>query len=623
MQRFPGRRRFQVSLLLAGLLSLGSSMMSRADTSIVVDTQSRFNTGISGNDDLGDLKRIYQAANMPSEPVYNQFDQIIADTGLKQTRLLLSDIYCDLDPTGTVFGYTQDGVFHAGDCYPLAWHLKWALDRRLLPHVAVASFMPPSLAATGIAGESWGRAEQNRYKAYAEALVRYIVTKSFDAGVPSVIFEIGNELDIADSTPEHWNDTDPSIYTLKPLGAWGRWLWWMDPQNYVLHQWTPLQTHTLSNAENRSLSYPYNLDARRLSRGLLPVQKVFSDAVGTIKAEIAGNAAYNGKTIEIAGPAFTGLSSKYYPFDVPPNPTLEEEFLNQTFNPLASPYAGKFYANYTALDRYRFSFHFYGSDDGTTRFANFRQQMTTIRNKLTWLKQHNADMPDVKLFLSEWGPAAADETIDINYSHKGAAWAAAFLPEAVAQQVSLGSYLLISDGQGDTSVPSYRAQASLLYKQMNGNNDPIYYPKPVANLFMMYNKMSGRRVLAALSPGGAASVLGAFATWDPAATIANIMVHNYDPSRVFGTNNSTDSGQGFSLEVDNLPFADGPVTIERYLIDNQTSNLAGFLNGAICPDPHLQRTTLVGAVTGGKLTLPDTLKLGVALYRVLPPTVGP
>ncbi|RZI38869.1 hypothetical protein EGT07_31945, partial [Herbaspirillum sp. HC18] len=110
--------------LLSLSVHLGFAGASRAQTSITVDTQVPFNVGVSGNDDLGDLKRLLQAANMPSEQALNQFDQVIADTGLNRVRLLQSDIYCDLDPTGSVFGYTQDGVFHPGDCYPLAWHLQ-------------------------------------------------------------------------------------------------------------------------------------------------------------------------------------------------------------------------------------------------------------------------------------------------------------------------------------------------------------------------------------------------------------------------------------------------------------------------------------------------------------------
>ncbi|WP_212453438.1 hypothetical protein [Bradyrhizobium japonicum] len=328
----------------------------------------------------------------------------------------------------------MDGVFHPGDCQPLAWHLEWALGRGLSPHVAVAAFMPPRLVQYG-PGESWdanGPAPA-LFQKYANVLVRYIAKKSLDGGASSVIFEVSNEADIADSAPENWSDTNPSAYTLKPLGSWGRWLWWIDPAKYVLNQWPPLQSHTMSNAEDPTLSYPYQLDARRLPRQLLPVQKVFSQAIVNIRNELAA-----------------------------------------------------------------------------------------------------------------------------------------------------------------------------------------------ANLFKMYDKMSGQRVQAALT-GGAGSHLNAFATWDGANSTANIMVYNYDPTRVFGNNVSTETPEGISLEVDNLPFSDGStVTIERYLIDANTSNLAKFYSDPTHPDPNLQRILLQRTINGGKLVLTgDALGLGVVLYRILPPTVVP
>ena len=50
------------SFLAFASLGLGSATTSRADTSIVVSTQTPYNIGLSGND-LGDLKKIYQSAN--------------------------------------------------------------------------------------------------------------------------------------------------------------------------------------------------------------------------------------------------------------------------------------------------------------------------------------------------------------------------------------------------------------------------------------------------------------------------------------------------------------------------------------------------------------------------------
>ncbi len=607
------------------LAILDSTTPSFASASIVVDTLVPFNEGISGNDDLGDLKRIYQSANSPAEQAFDQFDKVIADTGMKRARLLQSDVYCDLDQTGNVFGYADSQGFHAGDCYPLAWHIEWALSRGLSPHVAIASYMPKSMVQYG-PGETW--ASQNpaalaRYQKYVRSLVRYVATKAFDGGASSVIFEVSNELDIADSEPENFNRTDPSTYTLKPLGPWGNWLWWIDPNRYVLHQWPPFQTHLLSGAEDRTLAYPYRQDARRLGRQLLPVQKIVSDAVDDVRNQLSGVSAYSGRTLEIAGPALTGLTFLSYPLDTPPSPTLEEEYLEQTFNPLAGAYAPQFNAHLN-----RFSFHYYGSTDGIAGFATFDQMVDKINAKLQGLKRNNAAMPGVTLFVSEWGPAV-DESTDVNYSHKGAAWTAAFLPEAVRKKISLGSYLIIGDGQG--GAPSLLGQASLLHKHShgkdaNGQDLPAdYYPKPVANLFAMYNKMSGQRRQATLSPGGSSSNLKTFATWDSASSTANIMVYNYDPTRVFGNNTSMEAPEGISLEVDNLPFSDGStVTIERYLIDANTSNLAKFYSDPAHPDPNLQRILLQRTISHGKLVLTgDALGLGVVLYRVLPPTFGP
>ncbi|WLB50792.1 hypothetical protein [Bradyrhizobium japonicum] len=66
------------------------------------------------------------------------------------------------------------------------------------------------------------------------------------------------------------------------------------------------------------------------------------------------------------------------------------------------------------------------------------------------------------------------------------------------------------------------------------------------------------------------------------------------------------------------------MTIERYLIDANTSNLAKFYSDPAHPDPNLQRILLQRTINGGKLVLTgDALGLGVVLYRILPPTVVP
>lgn len=69
-----------VSFLALASLGFASATTSRAGTSITVSTQRPYNIGLSGNDDLGDLKKIYQSANSPSEQALDQFNQIITDT---------------------------------------------------------------------------------------------------------------------------------------------------------------------------------------------------------------------------------------------------------------------------------------------------------------------------------------------------------------------------------------------------------------------------------------------------------------------------------------------------------------------------------------------------------------
>jgi hypothetical protein len=91
------------------------------------------------------------------------------------------------------------------------------------------------------AAETWSQAAVDRYKSYAVQLVSYIVQRSLNGGATSVIFEVSNEMDIADYQPVGFdssalNATPPQNplqdASLLPLGPWGRFLWWIDPASY-------------------------------------------------------------------------------------------------------------------------------------------------------------------------------------------------------------------------------------------------------------------------------------------------------------------------------------------------------------------------------------------------------
>ena len=620
----------------AMLLAVGMSLSAGAclGQTVIVDASTTVNVG-AGSDDLATLQNIFQDATAPADggsPQVNPVQHMVTDLNMKRIRILQGDVYCDLDANNQ-FGSDISsagvvvGTAVAGDCYPLLWQLKWALTNRLSPHVAVAAYMPMSFVQYGPA-DTWSTAVRDRYVSYAKQLVNYIVTTSFNGGAPLVVFEVSNEIDIADADPLNWNQTDSSRYALLPLGPNGRFLWWIDPATYNLNSWPPVQANSYPYS-NAGLSYPYSLDMRRLDHGISTLQKIFADAVSAVRNDPAIQAAYPNQTIEIAGPAFSSASFQTYPVPNYPGwskqaaqPTPEEIFLDLTLNPTTAIDPATNQPRFNApLDR--FSFHFYGdflngynSDPLIAPYTTLNYMTTTFQRKLAALGH-----PEIKLFLSEWGPAGDDANAnvlanpDINYSHKGAAWAAAFLTEAVADKISTGSYLIMHDATGSATGDIRRA--SLMHKVVTSSRCATYYPKPVANVLRMFAMMTGTRRATTL-PTSSAN-LGAFAASDTSS--AGVLIYNYDT--LMFTRPAVDTPQTFSVQLDNLPF-NGIVTVQRYLVDANHSNLAAYLyppSGQVDPglQPELQMIEQFnGQVQNGQLILPSrSLGLGVTFWRVL------
>ena len=241
----------------------------------------------------------------------------------------------------------------------------------------------------------------------------------------------------------------------------------------------------------------------------------------------------------------------------------------------------------------------------------------TIKAKLAALGH-----PEIKLFLSEWAPFAGSES-DINYSHKGAAWVAAFLTKAVAEKIAMGSYLIVDDGLVGQATFSDPSMASLAHKDVAADGSVHYYPTPPANVFKMFANMTGTRRPATMSTTGSASNLGTFATSD--ANSVSIVVFNYNSTLVFQNTDGllTETPENFVVDVNNLPF-NGEVTVRQYLVDAATSNLKAFYSPPY-PDPSLQM--VVGSpfnaiVENGRLILPSyPLKLGVTFYQISRPSM--
>jgi hypothetical protein len=369
-----------------------------------------------------------------------------------------------------------------------------------------------------------------------------------------------------------------------------------------------------------------------------PVHKIFATAIENEIGKLPQNSTFK---IILAGPAFAGQSFQYNP---PQHvPTMEEDFLDQVLNP-AQCSSGNPTCDGTLNARLdAFSFHYYGSTAAVLQPSVSLETITgTIATKLQNLatSQTKANKTptaqNVTSFVSEWGPTIYEDT-DINYSHKGAAWAAAFLVEALQDGVQMGSYLILEDGLPGTSPSdpgtSIRGQASLLGKVVAGDGTVSYYPKPAANVFQMFAQMTGTRRPVTVTPVGSSSNLQAFAASDPSS--AHVLVYNYSQQLVFNNPDNTDSPENVSVTINHLPFS-GAVTVKRYLVDAVTSNFEAFVGNPalnLSPDPTkdpcLQTVEQYPAtVVNGQLSLPlngqpVALGLGATYWQVTQNTQSP
>ncbi|MBC7779363.1 MAG: Ig-like domain repeat protein [Proteobacteria bacterium] len=223
---------------------------------------------------------------------------------------------------------------------------------------------------------------------------------------------------------------------------------------------------------------------------------------------------------------------------------------------------------------------------------------------------------NVPISITEWGPS--DVTGDRRYSfpndtHVGAAWVAAFLTEAIGGTASAGSILLIRNNfggnqTGEAGFPTYT-------HIQNG----IEYPTPLFNVFRMTTLLPGTRrsvTTSSLQPNVRALV-------SADGVSAGAMVFNHALGYGGSANPIYDASVAESVTVtfENLAF-DGPVRVERHLVDAQTSNVARFIAAGQVPDAAavaLQKVEQFdAAVVQGRLVL-DARVLGpsaVSLWLV-------
>jgi hypothetical protein len=123
----------------------------------------------------------------------------------------------------------------------------------------------------------------------------------------------------------------------------------------------------------------------------------------------------------------------------------------------------------------------------------------------------------------------------------------------------------------------------------------------------MIAHMTGTRKSAAVNP--ARPYLYSMASSD--ASSASLIVSNYNYVASYPNQTASDNSKNENVSVafENLPF-NGPVTVDRYVIDAQTSNLYYWVAAGKTP-PSVQATQLQkvesfsATVTGGTVALPE------------------
>jgi hypothetical protein len=222
------------------------------------------------------------------------------------------------------------------------------------------------------------------------------------------------------------------------------------------------------------------------------------------------------------------------------------------------------------------SLHQYGDPSKLAKYAQ------SIRATLNANGNSKAE-----IWISEWGASDTSDNIlgAINASNVGAAWAIDFLVQALKGGITGGSFLEVRDNSGhDTAGVNSNINGATWNHVANGSE----YPKAIANAFSMIGRMTGDRKTTAVNT--AKADLYALASADQAS--ASLVVSNYNYVASWANKTATDASKNESVTVafKNLAFS-GPVTVDRYVIDAQTSNVNYWIAAGKIP-PSVQATQL-------------------------------
>jgi IPT/TIG domain/Putative Ig domain/Glycosyl hydrolase catalytic core len=241
------------------------------------------------------------------------------------------------------------------------------------------------------------------------------------------------------------------------------------------------------------------------------------------------------------------------------------------------------------------SLHIYGSDASV--LANYAQ---SIRSALT-----SSGNSQAEIWVTEWGASSSTDSYlgAINASHQGAAWSIYFLLQALKGTITGGSFLQVRDNQGTDTAGVNSNMYLATWDHVKNNTE---YPKAISNAFSMVGRMTGSRKSVTLNSGKP----NLYALSSSDSSSATLIVANYNYVFDYSGHNFSDvtTNESVTVAFKNLLFT-GPVTVDRYLIDAQTSNLNYWIAAGNTPPSvpatQLQKVESFSAtVSSGVISLP-------------------
>ncbi len=256
------------------------------------------------------------------------------------------------------------------------------------------------------------------------------------------------------------------------------------------------------------------------------------------------------------------------------------------------------------------SFHQYGAemlgsrpDYSNGQNPSFKSTIQKIRAELD-----ENGFTQTEIWITEWGCSSwvGSERYNNNYRPVGGAFAAAFMQDCIDYGVDGMVPLRLRDPNSSSNWSEIGSLATI---------NKVIYPKPVYNVFKMFNMLPGERK--SIEWQNSNVQLGAIASADQ--NEIGVIVYNYD----WDDKNIIDRSTPHDVQVRIVKKGlSGNLTVKRYLVDGETSNVAKYVDAGLLPDIQdceLQQTDeLTLRAVSDTLYLPvETLEQSaVSLYLI-------